>query len=234
MPTKRIIQDPDFGRIEVRTNRRARNVTMRPKDDGLHVTVPPFTRLSTVMEAIAPHREKLLEGCEKLRPRPVNLDFTIDAPCFKLSIATGTRQFFSVRFDDDRATIFCPPATDFADENVTRLLSAAIVRAMKRRAAEFLPPLLAEHARLNGLTYRRVRITGARSKWGSCSSTGTISLSCYLMLLPPHLMDYVLLHELAHTREMNHGPQFYALLNSMTDGLALQLRDQLRHFRTAF
>ena len=42
MPTKRIVQDPDFGRIEIRTNRRARNITMRPKDDGLHVTVPPY------------------------------------------------------------------------------------------------------------------------------------------------------------------------------------------------
>ena len=43
MPTKRIVQDPDFGRIEIRTNRRARNITMRPKDDGLHVTVPSYT-----------------------------------------------------------------------------------------------------------------------------------------------------------------------------------------------
>ena len=52
MPTKRIVQDPDFGRIEIRTNRRARNITMRPKDDGLHVTVPPYTSLASVLKAI--------------------------------------------------------------------------------------------------------------------------------------------------------------------------------------
>ena len=112
--------------------------------------------------------------------------------------------------------------------------AVAVVRAMKRRAQQFLPPLLAELASMHGLTYKKVRVTGARSKWGSCTSAGTINLSCYLMLLPPHLMDYVLLHELAHTREMNHGQQFYALLNSMTDGMALQLRSQLRAFRTSF
>mgnify|MGYP004552022991 FL=1 len=234
MPTKRIVQDPDFGRIEIRTNRRARNITMRPKDDGLHVTVPPYTSLASVLKAIEPHRQTLREGCEKLRPRLIDLDFTIDAPCFKLCVASGSRQFFSVRFDDDKATVFCPPDTQFSRPEVQKLLSAAVVRAMKRRAQQFLPPLLAELASMHGLTYKKVRVTGARSKWGSCTSAGTINLSCYLMLLPPHLMDYVLLHELAHTREMNHGQQFYALLNSMTDGMALQLRSQLRAFRTSF
>ena len=191
MPTKRIVQDPDFGRIEIRTNRRARNITMRPKDDGLHVTVPPYTSLASVLKAIEPHRQTLREGCEKLRPRLIDLDFTIDAPCFKLCVASGTRQFFSVRFDDDKATVFCPPDTQFRRPEVQKLLSAAVVRAMKRRAQQFLPPLLAELASMHGLTYKKVRVTGARSKWGSCTSAGTINLSCYLMLLPPHLMDYV-------------------------------------------
>ena len=234
MATKRLVPDPDFGRIEIRTNRRARNITMRPKDDGLHVTVPPFTKISTILAAIEPHREKLREGCDRLRPRPIDFEFTIDAPCFKLTVAPGTHQFFSVHFDDDRAMVYCPPSVDFSLPDVQKLLRAGIVRAMKRQAEQFLPPLLAEHAARWGMTYKRVRITGARLKWGSCTSGGTISLSCYLMLLPPHLMDYVLLHELAHTREMNHGPQFYALLNSMTDGMALQLRSQLRSFRTSF
>ena len=234
MPTKRIVQDPDFERIEIRTNSRARNITMRPKADGLHVTVPPYTLLKSILSAIEPHRQQLLEGYRKLRPRLIDLDFTIDAPCFKLNVAQGTRQFFSIRFDDDRATVFCPPDTQFNAPEVQKLLSAAIVRAMKRQAQLFLPPLLAELAAIHRMTYRKVRITGARSKWGSCSSAGTISLSCYLMLLPPHLMDYVMLHELAHTREMNHGPQFYALLNSMTDDMALQLRAQLRSYRTSF
>ena len=54
------------------------------------------------------------------------------------------------------------------------------------------------------------------------------------MLLPPRLMDYVLLHELAHTREMNHGPKFWELMNELTEGQAKSLRAELKKFRTIF
>ena len=54
------------------------------------------------------------------------------------------------------------------------------------------------------------------------------------MLVPSHLMDYVILHELAHTREINHGPRFWELLDSMTSGQALRLRAELRQFHPSF
>ena len=54
------------------------------------------------------------------------------------------------------------------------------------------------------------------------------------MLLPAKLMDYVILHELAHTKEMNHGPRFWELLDGMTEGKALLLRKELRAYRTSF
>jgi predicted metal-dependent hydrolase len=54
------------------------------------------------------------------------------------------------------------------------------------------------------------------------------------MLLPPHLMDYVLLHELTHTIEMNHGPKFWEILDGLTEGRAHTLRAELRQFRTSF
>ena len=81
---------------------------------------------------------------------------------------------------------------------------------------------------------RRIALRDTTSRWGSCSATGSINLSCYLMLLPPHLMDYVLLHELTHTREMNHGPKFWEILDGLTEGKAHKLRAELRNFRTNF
>lgn len=234
MSTKRIIPDEDFGRIILRTRRGARNVTMRVKPDGLYLTVPPRSKTDAVLDILRPYRGKLIEQYRQIKPRLIDLDFRIQAECFHLSLATGTMKHFTVRCDEEKMVIYCPSDTDFTREEVQKLLRNAILRALKKAAQNYLPPLLSVWAKRFGLTYRKVRITGAHSRWGSCSAAGTISLSCYLMLVPAHLMDYVMLHELAHTREMNHGPRFWELLNGLTGGLALQLRAELRKFRPAF
>lgn len=232
MPTQRILQDLDFDRIIIRTHRLARNVTMRVKADGLHLTVPPYSKTSEVLKILLPYRERLLESYNKVRKKRIDYNYCIEAPCFHLYVKPGHLKHFTVREEGEEMYIYCPENVEFASEDVQKLLRAAILRAMKRRASDCLPPLLSMWAERFGLSYKKVRINGACSRWGSCSSTGTISLSCYLMLLPSHLMDYVLLHELAHTKEMNHGPEFWKLLNQFTDDCALQLRSELRTFHT--
>ena len=235
MPVKRYIEDKDFGRITLSTRRGARRITMRIKPEGLFLTVPPYTKTEKVAEVLEQFREDLLERYRQIATKPIDFSFRIEADCFRLSLSPSHLKCFTVRqMPSGEVTVFCPEHTDFSDEAVQKLVRGAILRAMKKVAAEFLPPLLSVWAERFGLTYRKVRITAARSRWGSCTSAKTISLSCYLMLVPSHLMDYVILHELAHTREMNHGPRFWELLDSMTSGQALRLRAELRQFHPSF
>lgn len=234
MATKRIIPDPDFGQIIIRTHRKARNITIRTKDDGLHVTVPPLSRTSKIMEVIENYRSRLLDSWKRKVPQALDLNFRIEAPCFRLRIEQGNWNRFTVRIQEEETTIFCPKDIDYTVKEVQDLLKNAIIRALKRRATDFLPLVLKELAERYELTFKRVKITGSRSRWGSCSAIKSINLSCYLMLLPPHLMDYVMLHELAHTREMNHGPHFWELLDEMTEGQAKNLRKELREYKLPF
>ena len=71
---------------------------------------------------------------------------------------------------------------------------------------------LQELARLHGFTFGRIFIRNQKSRWGSCSAQNNINLNVHLVLLPPALRDYVILHELVHTRVKHHGPEFWAEL----------------------
>lgn len=231
---KQIISDKDFGKIHFVVRRSARNITIRVKEDGLHVTTPPYRSITALLEAIAPFRERLRNVCSEVKPKPFDLNFSIEAECFRLKLETSPLKNFTVSMRDETVVIACPAHADFTTDRVQTLVKNAVMRAMRKKAEEYLPPLVQYWSSLFDLPYNKVTISKARSRWGSCSSKRDISLSFYLMLLPAHLMDYVILHELAHTREMNHGPKFWELLNQLTDGKALALRKELRMHRPVF
>lgn len=231
---KQIISDKDYGKIHFVVRRSARNITMRVKEDGLHVTTPPYRSITALLEAIAPFRERLRNVCSEVKPKPFDLNFSIEAECFRLKLETSPLKNFTVSMRDETVVIACPAHADFTTDRVQTLVKNAVMRAMRKKAEEYLPPLVQYWSSLFDLPYNKVTISKARSRWGSCSSKRDISLSFYLMLLPAHLMDYVILHELAHTREMNHGPKFWELLNQLTDGKALALRKELRIHRPVF
>ena len=111
-------------------------------------------------------------------------------------------------------------------------ISPEEIEQLRAAAKATLPHRVAELATRHNLKYGKVSIRASRSKWGSCSTVGNISLSLYLMILPEHLRDYVILHELAHTVHHNHSPRFHALVNSLTDGQEKALARELKEYST--
>ncbi|MDQ2070666.1 M48 family metallopeptidase [Natronospira bacteriovora] len=83
------------------------------------------------------------------------------------------------------------------------------------RARHHLPEQLARLSEVTGLAYARLQVRDQRSRWGSCSQRGTISLNFRILFHRPAVRDYLILHELAHTRHMNHGPGFRALMSRL-------------------
>ena len=98
-------------------------------------------------------------------------------------------------------------------------------------ASDLLPRRLGPMAEALGVNVARVSVRAQRTRWGSCSSRGTISLNWRLMLLPSRLCDYVLAHELAHLREMNHGPAFWALVQRLVPDYRQRRRELERSAR---
>ncbi|MGF1585739.1 MAG: M48 family metallopeptidase [Bacteroidales bacterium] len=100
---------------------------------------------------------------------------------------------------------------------------------LRKRAADYLPGRTALLAKEHGFSYRRVSLRASRTRWGSCSAVNNINLSIFLMQLPPHLIDYVILHELVHTVHKNHGPDFWHLLETLTGGARALAREIRKH-----
>ena len=86
----------------------------------------------------------------------------------------------------------------------------ALRRWLKTKAKELLPPMLASLSEQYGYQYGKVTIRLQKSRWGSCSRAGSVSLNAKLLFLAPHLLRYVMLHELAHLKHLNHSALFWA------------------------
>jgi len=84
------------------------------------------------------------------------------------------------------------------------------IHELADQALEVIPKRVAYFAPLVGVTYGRITIRNQKSRWGSCSSKGNLNFNCLLMLMLPEVLDYVVVHELCHRKEMNHSPQFWA------------------------
>ncbi|MBQ8199384.1 MAG: M48 family metallopeptidase [Lachnospiraceae bacterium] len=86
---------------------------------------------------------------------------------------------------------------------------AGLEKRYRQAAKEYIPKRADYYAQLLGVTYERIRIADQKTRWGSCSSKGTLSFNWKLMLAPPKVLDYVVVHELCHLIEMNHSPRFW-------------------------
>lgn len=84
------------------------------------------------------------------------------------------------------------------------------IRELAQQAQKIIPERAAYFAPLVGVTYSQIAIRNQRSRWGSCSGKGNLNFNCLLMLAPAEVLDYVVVHELCHRKEMNHSKQFWA------------------------
>lgn len=109
--------------------------------------------------------------------------------------------------------------------------SPAQIEQMRREAKRVLPAMVERLAARNNFRYGKITIRATRSKWGCCTSQNNLSLSLFLMTLPTHLQEFVVLHELCHTVHHNHSAEFHALLDRVTGGREKELNRQLKGIR---
>jgi predicted metal-dependent hydrolase len=185
-------------------NPRARRYVLRLRPDGIaRVTVPRGGSQSEARRFAERNRPWLEQQLQKLAARPkvqwlVGAEILLRGELVK--IETGTNgETGMVRFGPELIRV----------NNIDADLRALIERHLWKLAAKEFPPRVFELAAAHELPARRVTVRNQRSRWGSCSRRGTISLNWRLIQAPPFVRDYLIFHELAHLREMNHSHRFW-------------------------
>ena len=100
-------------------------------------------------------------------------------------------------------------------------LTQAELKDLAARAKEDLPQRVSRYASQIGVSFGRITIRSQKSRWGSCSAKGNLNFNCLLMLAPPEVRDYVVVHELCHRKHMNHAAPFWAEVERVMPGFRL-------------
>ncbi len=204
-----IIQDEEFGKITIRRSARASQVRLRVAPDGtLRASLPLYAPTFLVKRLIKNSRDELRQLLSQSQPETTYQQGMRVGKSHSIMVEP-TNSVLSVTRKGQLIIVRLPSRQTMSDPTVARTVRDVVIGALRVEAKSYLPKRLAYLAHKYGFQYQKVRFSHASGRWGSCSTQGTISLNIALMKLPFELIDYVLVHELAHTRHMNHSQEFW-------------------------
>lgn len=207
-----IFRDEEFGDISYRRITNSRYVRIRMHTNGrFQATLPLFAPVSSLKKLIDNSREQLRKINTTARGETY-VDGQKIGHSHTLHLVPNRGRVFKRSISGQKIIVSYP--SDLTSENpeVQATMREHVAKALRKESKAYLPRRLRYLADHGGFDYKKVRFAHQSGRWGSCSSSGTISLNIALMNLPFEMIDYVLVHELAHTRQMNHSPQFWAVV----------------------
>lgn len=136
----------------------------------------------------------------------------------------------SVRILENQVMVRLPERMRYDHKDAQQAAERGAIKALQKEAEHLLPQRLKSLASQHDFTYKSLRVKRLKTRWGSCNQEKEIVLNCFLMQLPWHLIDYVILHELMHTRILAHGPKFWDELGNYVHDLA-SIRKTMRQQR---
>jgi predicted metal-dependent hydrolase len=203
----------------LRVSKRAKHVRFQvTREEGLQVIVPRRLNPARIDEIVRRHSHWI----ERALARANALGFVaslpeISRPPDSIRLEAVSRYWMVVRRRTDERSVFVQEKDEgtlgicgaIEDPDLDRL---ALRRWLLRKANDVLIPWLEKVSKETSLAYRRVTVRQQKTRWGSCSPRGAISLNAKLPFLEPELVHYVLVHELCHTRQLNHSRKFWQLV----------------------
>lgn len=211
----------NIGVVTLRKNKRSKNVSIsiRPSK-GVSVTIPYFLSYKYGLQVLEKKREWVQKHLPKIKEYEKNkIVFTEDTQYKtlyrKLLISSQQTEKLKAQVDSEHIQIYYPQHISVKRDEIQDFIKQVILKTLRAEAKDYLPKRTQELAQKLGFGYNQIFIKNNKTLWGSCSGKNNINLNLHLLKLPSHLIDYVIIHELCHTVEKNHGPGFWKLMDSV-------------------
>ncbi len=236
--TEKTIDIPDVGIVQLKKSNKAKRVNIRLKPFGtIELIVPYGGNEKDAIEFIVTKKRWIQKTLKKIAEKEDQLSVFDENSKFKtrtfnLKIEKKKRSNVGLKLKDGTLQVSYPQEMSVTHPTIQEAIRYGIEEGLRVEAKAFLPGRTAWLASQHGFKHNNVTIKKMKSRWGSCSGVNNINLNLHLMRLPNELIDYVLLHELCHTIEKNHGKAFWRLLNKVTESRARELDRMMNQYQT--
>jgi predicted metal-dependent hydrolase len=210
------------------------NITIKPFT-GVRVSVPVSISFKKAKKAteerigwIKTHLSKMQKAEDLFTV--FNFDTKFQTRSHHLDLKVSDTDSLKSVVRNNKIIVTIPQSNKVEDAEVQNEIRKAIERAWRKEAKEYLPKRVEELAAKHKFNHKKVAVKNSKTRWGSCSFDNSINLSLHLMRLPDHLVDYVILHELVHTKIKNHSRDFWQLLD-IVSGNAKKLDREVKDCR---
>ena len=194
-------------RVAKHASSRSLKISITPKGE-VRVTIPTWTPYAS---GVAFARSKAAWIVQNLPARPEVLGHGyIVGKHHSLLFETAAIDNPTARLAEREIRVLRPMGMAISHPKVQQAASRAAIRALRSQAEALLPGRLKQLADQYGFSFGSVSVKQLKGRWGSCDTNKDIVLNLFLMQLPWQLIDYVLVHELVHTKHLNHGPEFWS------------------------
>jgi len=235
----KIVYIQGIGEIEIVKSKRVKNISIRIKPfEGVKVTVPVYIDLNEGEKFLSQKINWIKENLKSIEKVEENFTIFDENSNFTtlhhvLIVKPSTSNELKAKVQKGKILIQYPDQLNIRDNKVQEVIRKGIELAYRIEAKHYLPERVDFYSKKFGFQYKKVSIKNSKTRWGSCSYDNKINLSLYLMRLPVILIDYVIIHELCHTIEKNHGKGFWALLEKIT-GNARKYAKDLSNYRIKY
>lgn len=219
-----------IGEVKLKKSRLAKRLILKIDSNGSPVvTIPSMISYSIGKRFAIQNAPWIQKHLNSERPKLIS-DGSLVGSEHVIAFKPTDSDKITSRVQNSIVVVSHPRQLNNSSAEVQRVAKNAAIRALKAEANDQLPALLSSIAENFGYEYKSVSIKKMHSRWGSCSTTGEIALSIWLMQLPEDLINYVLCHELAHLNNHNHQSQFWAEVETMIPDYRI-LRKQLKNYQ---